>query len=192
MNKPKWWQRHMFQVMLSCVCALTLNGTHSVALAQSASEAEVKAAFLYNFTKFVDWPIEQHSRPLVIGVIGDEHFEKLLVQTIAGERVGSRTLVSKSLTPEEELGDCHVLFVSAAVGSETPAILARVRGKGILTVGEAEDFTTAGGIIGLRVIDRKVRFSVNLNAARISELTISSQLLKLASDVLTAGNVKAR
>jgi hypothetical protein len=140
-------------------------------------EYRVKAAYLFNFTKFVEWPAEAlpDRAPLTICVASPSPFEGALAETVRDELVGGRPLTTRVVT---DPAGCHVLFVPAAA-SATPYLRA-ARGKPILTVGESADFLREGGVITFVMEDGKVRFNISPDAATRAQLRISSRLLRLA------------
>jgi hypothetical protein len=150
------------------------------------SEYQVKAAFLYNFAKFVEWPEEAFSSPdapLVIAVLGEDPFGTLLDETVRGEAVGGHKLEVRRIDRLEAAKGCHTLFISASEKSELPEILAAVKDSGALTVSDVEGFARRGGIISFRTVDGKVQFEINLETAKRERLKVSSRLLKLADVV---------
>jgi hypothetical protein len=147
------------------------------ATAQDVSlEYRIKASFLYNFVKFVEWPATARSGPLTICVAGRNPFGSVLDDTIRGERVNGRSLTARVILEPD--ASCHVVFVpqGAAVG----AYLRAARGLPILTVGEEYRFLDQGGIIAFVVEANHVRFAINSEAAERTQLIVSSRLLQLA------------
>ena len=157
------------------------------AAADSASqEYKVKAAFLYNFTLFVEWPEEAftgNDSPLTVCILGKSPFGDAL-DSLKGKTAKKRKLVIRQINRVEEMGNCHVLFVSTSEKMHLPNILAAVKNQNVLTVSDLDRFAQAGGIINFVTLDDKVRFEINLKAAQQSRIKISSQLLKLARDVI--------
>lgn len=146
------------------------------------TEYQVKAAFLYNFGRFVEWPAR--ARPpanLTICVLGDDPFGPVLDGLIEGKSIQGRKLVARRPERVEDAGDCHILFISSSENGRLAQILAALRGRSVLTVGEAERFAHRGGMINFRLEGSKVRFEINLDATEQEGLTVSSQLLKLAT-----------
>ncbi|MBI5099240.1 MAG: YfiR family protein [Nitrospirae bacterium] len=143
---------------------------------------KVKAAFLYNFTKFVEWPADAFrdvGDPVTLCILGSDPFGDAL-DSIKDKTVGGRKFaVRKSLNPESLKG-CHIIFVSESEREKLPAILNAVKNKHALTVGDMPGFAESGGIINLFMFENKVRFEINVDAAQHEGLAISSQLLKLA------------
>lgn len=148
------------------------------------TESRVKAAFIYNFAKFIEWPAEafaDKASPIVIGVLAENNsFAADLQQTVQGKTANNRTLVIKEFRSTAEATNCHILFISASVKKPVSETLAGVRGTNVLTVGETERFTEKGGVINFVLEDQKVRFQINDEAAKKSGLKVSSKLLSLA------------
>jgi hypothetical protein len=144
-------------------------------------EYKVKAAYLYNFVKFVAWPPRAASGPLVLCVAGRNPFGDALSDTVQGESVDGRPIVVRIIL-EPDPG-CHVVFVPN--GAAAPAYLRAARGVPVLTVGETPDFLMQGGVIDFVVDGGKVRFDINTEAASRAELKISSRLLQVARKVET-------
>ncbi len=144
-------------------------------------EYRVKAAYLYNFLKFVDWPGEggEGSGPYIIGVVGEDPFGKELV-SIGEKTVKGRPLKIKYFKRVQELETCHILFVSVSETERIERILKRLDGMPVLTVGDVAGFAQRGGMISLVKKGKTIRFEINLEAAERSGLKISSKLLRLA------------
>ena len=145
-------------------------------------EQQIKAAFLYNFVKFVDWPIEvlpETSDTISICVLGDDPFYETL-ETIKGKTVKGRRLAVRRVGAVKDLESCHVAFIGAAEEKRLPQLMQRLQGSSVLTVGDMEGFTQSGGIINFVVEKNKVRFEINVNRAERARLKLSSQLLGLA------------
>ncbi len=156
----------------------------SVVSAQSdLSEYQVKAAFLFNFTKFVEWPdgsFENPQAPIVVGIIGDDPFGDDLGRIIAGQKVQGRSLVIRRERWGDDLRRCHVLFVSLSERQHSAQILASIQPASVLTVSDMEGFAEAGGVIEFVTQENRVRFIVNLDAANQGKLRLSAKLLALA------------
>lgn len=171
-------------IRLGVLLALTVGA----AMAQTeVSEYEVKAAFLYNFTRFVEWPsssLQSTRNQFVIGVFGQDPFGPVLDRTVADKKVNGADLVVHRFSSLAALEPCQILFIGATEQAQLIEVLRAVQGNAVLTVGETEGFLEQGGIINLRVAERKIRFEVNADAAERFGLKISSQLLKLAIRVL--------
>jgi hypothetical protein len=152
---------------------------------QSLEEYQLKAAFLYNFAKFVDWPLPagDGKEPLVIVVLGRDPFGPVLKNTLWGKTIHNRPLVVRRVSRIEEVMPCHVLFIGNLERRRLRQALAAVEGAAVLTVSEVEDFLEQGGAVQFVPDGNKVRFEINLGAARRSGLNISSKLLSLARAV---------
>ncbi|MBI1764110.1 MAG: YfiR family protein [Acidobacteria bacterium] len=153
------------------------------ALAQAASEYQVKAAFLFNFAKFVEWPAETFndaSAPFVIGLLGDDPFGNTLDQAINGKAINGHPLLIKRLKRGQNLRGCHILFISSSERGRWAQIFESLRGASVLTIGEAEQFTEQGGLINFVIEGGKVRFEINAEPAEQCHLKISSRLQILA------------
>jgi hypothetical protein len=159
---------------------------HASNAQQLTSEYQVKAAYLFNFLKFVEWPADPstdlHGR-WVIGVVGDNPFGEELTQIISGKVVQGRLLEVKSFQPTDDLRNCHILFVSTSEKKRLPVILSALKGSSILTVADMDHFTDSGGMVQFVAEDGRVRFVINVGAASGAGLKVSSKLLSLAQSV---------
>ena len=175
------------------LCALFVMGVGwiagtSVSSAEEpmSSEYQVKAAFLINFPKYVDWPAEAFAAtnsPIVIAVLGQTKVTAEIQKIIAGRTVNGREIVLKRLASGEASGVCHILFISAAEQQHSPSLLTQLKDASVLTVGESDDFLERRGIINLARRDQKIALEVNLTAADKARIKISSKLLGVASVV---------
>ncbi len=150
---------------------------------QQTLELRVKAGFLYTFVKYVDWPenaFQAAGDVVVIGVLGKDPFGALLDSAVAGKKIEGRAVRVQRVQRVEEIGDCHVLFVSRSEKDRLKGVLASLRGRKILTISDAEGFLQHGGQIQLVTEDRRVRFDINMEAARHAGITLSSHLLRVA------------
>lgn len=153
------------------------------------AEYQLKAVFLFNFAQFVDWParcFRNPDDPLVIGVLGDDPFGSYLDELVRDEKVGNRGLQVRRFRRGEEIGTCHILFVSASESQGLESALQHLRGRSILTVSDLESFNRHGGIVRFVVEGGKIRLRINLAAAKACELNISSKILR-PSTVVTEG-----
>lgn len=152
--------------------------------AQSApSEYQVKAAFIYNFARFIEWPTQSYfaaDSPMIIGVLGKNDFGDNLAQIINGKEIKGHPLQFKEFESVAEATNCQVLFISKSEQSDFPKIIVQLQGANILTVSDGDNFISAGGMINLVIVDQKIRFQINNDAAKKAGLTISSKLLSLA------------
>ena len=170
-------------------CLLLLRGQDLPAQTAISKEYQVKAAFLYNFSQFVVWPTEafpEAQTPLVIGIIGEDPFGAYLDEIVNGEKVNNRPLIIQRYHQVEEIKVCHILFVSQSETKRLEEILARLKGRSILTVGDIDGFAKQGGMIRFVTEKNKVRFGINVEAAKAAKLTISSKLLRPA-EIISPG-----
>ena len=173
---------------LSLLLAWTLvSGLPAGSLAAGAlTEYEVKAGFLYHVGWFVEWPattVQDRAPTFIIGVLGTHPFGGVLDDVMRGKTIRERPVVIKYYQRVEEAVSSHVLFISASEEARLPAILAGLEGTPVLTVSDLERFTERGGMIALRLVDRKVHFDINMDATERAGLKLSSQLLRLAKVV---------
>ncbi|HEV7506588.1 MAG TPA: YfiR family protein [Thermoanaerobaculia bacterium] len=173
-------------LLFAAACGLGVLGIPGAAHAQAvAPEYDVKAAFLFNFTKFVEWPptaFADERSPLKLCVLGENPFGKTL-RALTGEEVGGRKLLLTHLDNLNNLETCHVLFVSRSERDRLPKILADLQSAPVLTVGDTPGFIDQGGMINFILEASKVRFDVNQEAAERAGIKISSRLLALAKHV---------
>lgn len=154
--------------------------------AEIPKEYQVKAVFLFNFTQFIAWPTNTFpgtNAPLMIGVLGENPFGDFLKATVRGEQADGHQIVVSHYRHVDDLGDCQVLFVGASESKRLKSILAALKGRPVLTVGDTAGFAENGGTIQLVTEQHKVRFQINLAAAKAAGLTVSSKLLRVAEIV---------
>lgn len=154
--------------------------------AQTSREYNIKAAFLYNFTQFVDWPPDAFPNPeapFVIGVLGNDPFRKAIDDAVAGEKVKGHSIVVQRYQNVREIKNCNILFISNTESAKLREILAALPNKNILTVSDIPDFATTGGIIRFMTKENKIKLQINLSASKVADLNISSKLLQLAEIV---------
>lgn len=161
------------------MCALQPASSSS----STPSQSDVEAVYLFDFGKFVRWPAGEDQGPLHICVASTPAFAAGLEKIVANETINGRNLdVRPVLRPEDE-GGCAILFIDASERERSDALLRGTFDKPILTVSDLPDFLARGGMIQFQIIQKRVRFSVNLDAVNHSSLTMSSELLKVAVEV---------
>ena len=162
----------------AAICLLTpLSGRGA-----TVSENELKAAFLYNFTKFVEWPATSFpstNAPIQFAVFGDEEFSAKLKSLLVGKTAHGRAFEVKTLTNPQEAKNFHIVFVGSSE-KRLAMILDATKKLPILTIGESDEFLDLGGIINLVFEEAQLGFEVNAEAAERNKLVISSKLLRLA------------
>jgi len=176
-----------FSLLIACGLLTTLHVRS--AQAQSAPlEYQVKAALLYQFAKFVEWPaqtFEATQNALCIGVIENDLMANAL-SSIEGKEVKGRRIVIKQVKPSDPMDFCHILFIGSGMEDRLKGLLDRLKATSTLTVGDLNGFARRGGMIGLLTVENKIRFEINLEAAERAHLQISSHLLRLAR-IVTGG-----
>jgi len=174
-------------VLVPVAVSLFIQAGSGRGLAQPLLEHKVKAAFLLNFTRYVSWPtgaFDDDVTPIEICVLGRDPFGSLLDRTVAGRSSQGRPVRVRRPANAREAGACHEVFISAAESERQPDLLATLRDKPILTVGETDEFLEQGGLVRLVVVDNAVRFEINATAAARSDLRIGARLLGLARRVM--------
>lgn len=161
------------------------------AKADTAPEYQVKAAFLYNFIRFIDWPPDAFSSPeapFVIGILGNDPFGRYIDEIVKGEKAGNHPIVVQRYRNIKDIVHCHILFINTGEAIHLKEILSFTDRRSILTVSDSGNFTASGGIIGFFKEENKVRLQINIASARNAQLDISSKLLSLARIVNPATN----
>jgi hypothetical protein len=167
---------------MSALALIAAAGIGPIAHAQTVEEHDAKAAFMLKLVNFVQWPSEG-GHDLVICVIGADSTGDALQRLAVGKPVNGRGIVVRHLLPAADLKSCQVIFVGASEHKSVTAVLERLRGTSVLTVGESDGFGQHGGIVNLLLSGGRIRFEVNPHAAERAHLQISSRLLSLATIV---------
>lgn len=159
----------------------------------TVEEYSVKAAFLFHFAQFIEWPpgaFKDAGAPLTYCTVGEDPFRGALEAALNGKTVGARLLRVAHFKQLEEVRDCQVVFLGGMGKKTVPEALEALGDRPVLTVGETQQFAQDGGMIGFCLEDNKVRFEINLAAAEHAKLKISARLLTLAKKVIgsTKGN----
>jgi hypothetical protein len=161
--------------------------TTARAQAPAATEYQLKAAYLYNFAKFVEWPPESFNSPgaaVQICVLGQNPFGEDLEIAVRNKTVNGRAIRVQQVRKVRGIPTCHILFIASNEASQLEAILEQLRGVSVLTVSDIAGFATHGGMINLVLDNDRIRFEVNAKAACDARLKISSKLLSLAKSVI--------
>jgi hypothetical protein len=149
------------------------------------AEYQMKAAYLYNFAKFVDWPATSFSSPtapLVIGIYGDDPFGDAIDAVVRSKRTNGHPVITRRSVRMQDLRACHIVFVGPS-REPVEAALAQLADRPVLTVGESEHFLRAGGIVQISVADGRLALTIDLANAVKANLTLSANLLRLAQVV---------
>ena len=166
--------------------AIVLAVPSTTALSQTATEPALKAALLYNFALFTEWPADvlAPGAPLLLCVMNDRGVSTMLVDLTRGRTIDGHKLVVSSMKPDSPgLEDCRVLFTSGLDASRAAALLLAVDGKPVLTVSDVDGFAERGGVAGFFVEKGSMRFAINLAAAQRAGIRLSSKLLSFAKIV---------
>ena len=169
-------------VTLAALLALT-GATVMGTQASSSVEYQVKAAFLLNFAKFIEWPstvFQSEKTPIAVCVFGYDPFGSALDEIIRRQNVNSRELLARRINELTELKTCQLVFVGEREEKHLPEILNSVKETSALLVGEGEDFAERGGCVQFFIENKRMRFAVNVDAVQRARLTVSSKLLALA------------
>lgn len=180
-RRPQRWRR------VGAALAVAL-GAASVVAAEALTEAQVKAAYVYNFVKYVEWPAGAFTTaqsPVVLCVAAGDGLRGALA-AIDGKQAQGRVLQLRRAVRPEEFRSCHILFVPETEERRAGELLRKAGSLPVLTVGEHDGFAAAGGVIGFVVRDDRVQFEINPDAAARADLTLSSRLLQLATIVRDA------
>jgi hypothetical protein len=172
--------------ILQVLVPLTANGQEG----ETSLEYQVKGAYLYNFAKFIDWPPQTFSSPtspIILCTLGQSPFGPEFENQLREKKVRDRNLEIRRVTDAEEAGSCQILFVPSTEHAHLHDVIAELKGKSILLVGETPGFDQQGGMIQFVVEGGTVRFKINPLTAKQSGLQISSKLLQVALQVVTTG-----
>ena len=169
--------------LCTVLCVVTLLSP-AVGARQPSLEYDIKAAFVLNFVRYVEWPDTHRTPPLRVCILQPDPFRDRLDALVNGERWQGAAIDVRRVTDLRRSSDCHLLYVPEAAARRFPNALSAVAGQPILTVGEHERFLEQGGMIRLFREENRVRFSINQRAADAAGLTISSRLLRLARSVI--------
>lgn len=154
--------------------------------AESSREYQVKAAFLFNFTKFIEWPVERFAtptNPVVIGVFGKNPFGNDLSETVKGKTNGNRSFMVRVVSTPAEATNCHLVFLPAGEDKVLAEMQPLLVAAGVITVGETELFARQQGVINFVMEAGKLRFDLNMETADHARLKINAQLQQLARKV---------
>ena len=170
-----------FLLIFLLFVVLGMDGAHA-----QSKEYQIKAAFLFNFAQFVQWPttaFSESNAPFCIGILGDDPFGTALEETIQGETIDRRKLLVRRSQRFEDLEDCQLIFICKSEEGRLSDIFSKLDSKPILTVSEIDSFAENGGAIDFYLQGNKVRFEINPSSAQRGGLKISSQLLSLGKVV---------
>lgn len=172
--------------ILMCISILAMGPGGQRAPAQVLSDYQVKAAYLYNFAKFIQWPAEAFASdqsPLLLCIVGEDPFGPSLDGIAQGKTINGHAFVVRRTTNLDDIKVCQIIFTGSSDKRKISAVLQRLKGSSTLAVGESRDFAGMGGGIQFYLENDRVRFSINVDALQRAHLTASSKLLALAKIV---------
>ncbi len=172
----------MKRTLLLTLCLIGLMGLTPTAQSQEASEYQLKAAFLYNFALFTDWP-KDGPKAITLCLFGEDPFGEALNQ-LGGKMIGQRMLAIQRKQGNDPLQACQIVFIAPAAIKRLPRVLETLRDAPVLTVADSPDAAQSGVMLNMAVVQGKIRFTANLRAAQAARLRINSQLLRLATEVI--------
>jgi uncharacterized protein DUF4154 len=165
---------------------MALAATFLVSAHGQIDEYQVKARFLCNFARYVEWPTESFKTPndpIAICILGHDPFGGALDQAVNGKQVDGRPFLVRPVSGIPPDLHCHILFVPSSEGKRFRSMAGSLEGSAILTIGEIQELPAEGGVINFRLEDGHIGFEINLDAAGRRHLRISSRLLSLAQAV---------
>jgi hypothetical protein len=168
---------------ITCLSLSLFAAAADAAAASQPSQSDVEAVYLFDFGKFVRWPAGADQGPMSICVAGSPSFSSGLEKLVTNESIDGRTLGVRRVLRADDESNCAILFIDATQREHAEELLQGVADKPTLTVSDLPDFLARGGMIQFQVVEKRVRFSVNLDAVNRGHLTMSSELLKVARTV---------
>jgi YfiR/HmsC-like len=181
--------RRLLRALLWCTLA-TMAFAHEACGAEAPTEYQVKAVFVFNFARFVEWPPQAFAapnEPFVIGIVGPDPFGARLDEAVRGEQVGEHPLQVRRFRTAGEIGPCQILYIDRSEGAQLSPILAALNHRPTLTVTDLDGAAQHGAMIQFVTESSRIRLRINVEAARAAGLTISSKLLRPAEIVATEG-----
>jgi hypothetical protein len=178
------WRERM-RLLCKLMAVIPLLVVSSACAQQKPTQYQVEATYLYNFSQFVAWPpsAAATANSFNICVLGQDPFGPALANILPGETIGGKSIAATRIRTPEEAANCRVLFISSSESGRLKEILTVLRGASVLTVSDLPEFTRRGGIVQFLLVEDRVRFEVNLAAAERARLTLSSELLKVATTI---------
>lgn len=157
---------------------------HSLGQSKATTEYQLKAAFIYNFTRFIDWPPDAFNSadaPFIIGILGKDPLGTYLDDLVKDEKLDNHTITVQRFSDLKEINQCNILFIPAEEATKINKQIPSINRRGILTVSDISDFSKWGGVIRFFKEENKLRLQINLTEAKAGQLTISSKLLSISS-----------
>jgi len=180
--RPTHAVRRICSRLVACVVLAAGLSVRSVRSQPITDEYQVKAAYLLNFARFVDWPADvlPASAPLEIGIVGDDPFGVALEEVLRGKSANGHPIRLRHLHWNDVLTSCQIIFISSSEEGHLPQILRYLGQDSVLTVSDIDRFSLRGGVIEFRMVGNRVRFDINRQPAIAARLSISSKLLGVA------------
>lgn len=178
------WKKYTI-IWTACLLILAAGGNTTCAQARNKPplEYQIKAAFLFNFTRFIHWPATSYASPdapFVIGIVGNDPFGTYLDDLINGEQAEGHPIIIRRYPDGGDLSGCQLLFTNISTPAKLKAILASTAHQNILTVGDADSFIRLGGMICFLKEDNRIKMIIKLTATKTAQLEISAKLLQVA------------
>lgn len=183
----------LLRAVIVCVVALSSLWARSADAQTATEEYKIKAAFVFHFAQLVDWPSDALNSAdgyFDVCLLDDEPHRQELQTTLEGKPIGSQKMHVRFLDKSQKADSCKILFLSRNSGRRQGELLRTLRGQPVLSVGDADNFLTEGGMIRLHLEQDKIRFDINVGAAELCHLKISSRLLLLATTVAQSGGTR--
>jgi hypothetical protein len=180
--RPTHGARLVRSRLVACVVLAAGLSVRNVRSQPVTDEYQVKAAYLLNFTRFVEWPtaVLPASAPLDIGIVGDDPFGVTLEEVLRGKSANGHPIRLRHLHWNDVLTSCQIIFISTSEEGHLPQILRYLGQDSVLTVSDIDRFSLRGGVIEFRMVGNRVRFDINREPAIAARLSISSKLLSVA------------
>lgn len=175
---PYYKKRILFDILF-----LMINIGFTSAQPPVTKEYQLKSVFLFHFSSFIEWPSSAYNElqsPFVIGILGENPFSTYLDATVAGEKVMERAVTVRQFVSVDDIENCQILFINFKGDSLIRKTVSLLNNRPVLTVSDAKNFTSLGGMIAFATVSNKIRLHINVVAARNAGLIISSKLLRLA------------
>lgn len=171
--------------LLRVLLVLLLLAAQTAPAQPAVPEYKLKAVFLFRFSEYIEWPANAlaDEKPFVIGIFGSDPFGSFIDETVQGESVRGHPVQVRRFKSLDEIVNCNILYVSGSAAARLPEVLAKVKGRPILTVSDIGNFAQKGGMIRFTRNGPRIGFRINLDAAKQSHLIISAKLLQIAEVV---------